>query len=208
MLSFFLSIFYGIIIKTNIYLTFPHLLRISYPFQLLIGPLLYMYTITISGTQNSKKRAQYLHFIPFVITVVLMIPYYRLPGDFKIYLVSNSEEIENTYPAFILSIFILVQLWVYMIKTYFIVRKHQKQLKYSYSNLSKINLNWIKNVVYQISIIFIVILIIILIKKFMFNAWTDKLSYLDTRIVPIMVSISVYIAGYRAINQREILEQQ
>lgn len=68
-------IFGGVMRSQNYVFDFPHLSRIHDPFAFLAGPLFYLYLKTIiKKTSFSKKN--FLHFIPFGICVVYLLPYY------------------------------------------------------------------------------------------------------------------------------------
>lgn len=77
-LVFVISIFlFGAVLRTTSYdLVLPHLSRIHDPFTFLVSPLLFLYLKTLITKNASFSKKNFLHFIPFGICVVYLIPYY------------------------------------------------------------------------------------------------------------------------------------
>jgi AraC-like DNA-binding protein len=86
----------GGVVRTMHYdFVYPHLSRIHDPFPFLAIPLLYLYikTLTAKGCGFSKK--EYIHFIPFILCVLYLIPYYfKSRGDKLQFMIS-----EYYYPS-------------------------------------------------------------------------------------------------------------
>lgn len=198
------SIFFGILIKTNLYLYAPHLLWTGYPFQLLFGPFLFLY-IKRQVNPEKKLSMELIHFIPFVLIILLMAPYFKLSGAEKIYLAKHPEELKPILPVLWLNIATQIQIWIYIVVIWKTLNRHEKSVKQNYSNISKVNLKWIRDILYQIGVIFIVLSLIIVIRLLFPDLWSYFGEYLDQRIIPILVSIAIYRAGYKALTQLEIL---
>ena len=74
----------GVSLKTSPYiLAFPHLSKIHQPFYFLGAPLLYLYTRALLSREPKFDRRDLLHFIPFGLCAVYMLPYYLKGGAGK-----------------------------------------------------------------------------------------------------------------------------
>jgi AraC-like DNA-binding protein len=71
-----ITIFGGVMRTTNYVFNFPHLSRVHDPFPFLAGPLLYLYLKIVISRTTDLGRKSFLHFIPAVLCVVYLLPYY------------------------------------------------------------------------------------------------------------------------------------
>lgn len=62
---------------------YPHMYRMSLPFSLLYGPLLYFYFKRITQQYRFKKR-DLLHLIPTLLLLLYVVPIYLLPAEDKL----------------------------------------------------------------------------------------------------------------------------
>ena len=74
------------IYATGKYVTFPFLLGLEIPLPLLHGPLLFLYTVALTN-QEHNKNINTLHFIPFVLALLSLLPFFVLsfPQKIKVY---------------------------------------------------------------------------------------------------------------------------
>lgn len=68
----------------GLYETLPHALLVTFPLPLIIGPLLYAYARTTTGTQPLSRRNVALHALPFVLVILGFLPFYLQPGGAKL----------------------------------------------------------------------------------------------------------------------------
>lgn len=61
---------------------FPHLAELSSQFPFLLGPLMWLYLRTIY-TGNKIKYPDWLHFVPFFVAMLLLMPWYLLDAAGK-----------------------------------------------------------------------------------------------------------------------------
>lgn len=62
---------------------YPHMYRMSLPFSLLYGPLLYFYFKRITQQYRFKKR-DLLHLVPTILLLLYVVPIYLLPAEDKL----------------------------------------------------------------------------------------------------------------------------
>jgi len=73
----------------------PHLLATSTPVLYLLGPLFYLYIRSILNNEFSLRWKPALHFAPFIVCVLTIIPFYINSAEYKIYYIQQS----NTGPV-------------------------------------------------------------------------------------------------------------
>ena len=79
--SFF--IFHVCVNISNYEFVYPHAYRMSLPFSLLYGPLLYFYFKRITEQYRFKKR-DLLHLVPTLLLLIYVVPIYLLPEEEKL----------------------------------------------------------------------------------------------------------------------------
>ncbi len=62
----------------------PHLIAMFVPLFLLLGPLYYFYVKTMIVVEYKFKKIDLIHFAPALICLIMLIPYFILPGEVKI----------------------------------------------------------------------------------------------------------------------------
>ncbi|MDX1672196.1 MAG: helix-turn-helix domain-containing protein [Balneolaceae bacterium] len=70
---------------------FPHLLATSTPFIYLLGPLFYLYVRSVLKRYTVFRRKTLIHFLPFIICILTIIPFYLEPESFKIAYLRQAE---------------------------------------------------------------------------------------------------------------------
>ncbi len=135
---------------------YPVLLGWLFPMPLLHWPFLYLYISSLT----SKNRLNYtflLHFLPFVASFALLANYFFLPADTKIQIYKNEGKGFETQVA-VIFIEILISATVYITLSILKVWKYKKSFKNEFSNIEKINLQWLQFTILGMIGIFLVVL--------------------------------------------------
>src|SRR5436190_11048889 len=74
----------AVLLTTNYVFAYPHLSRLHQPFVFLAAPLLFLYVRELTAREQKFERKDFLHFIPFVVCLVYLLPYYLQTGSQKI----------------------------------------------------------------------------------------------------------------------------
>ncbi|MBX2895763.1 MAG: AraC family transcriptional regulator [Cyclobacteriaceae bacterium] len=139
--------------KGNFY--FPYLLGLEIPIPLLHGPLLFLYTTSLTS-KRILKRKDLFHFIPYLIAQFSLIPFQIKTVAEKIF-VYNNEGIGYTLQTTIIFISILTSGIIYTILSIRVLQMHKKKIKENYSYTEKINLQWLFNLIVGLSCIWLVV---------------------------------------------------
>lgn len=149
-----LVLFYLFITKD--YTEFPYLLGVEKGLPLIHGPFLYLYTLALTNVRNTSK-ASLLHFAPVVIVYTLMTPFFLLSAEKKIY-VYNHEGAGYEWLTHIILPAIIISGVVYVMLSFYLLRKHKENIENQFSDTEKISLNWLRYLIYGTSVIWIIII--------------------------------------------------
>lgn len=172
----------------NDFASFPFLLGFELPMPLLQGPFLYLYTSALTN-QNQNKKYSLLHFLPFLIAVLVLLPFFILPFQEKLNVFQNEGK---GYENLILILYctILLSGIVYALLSLQKLSKHQKNISNQFSFNEKINLRWLQYLILGSSII-----------------WLVVIFYEDEHIFSVVVFYLIFI-GYFGIKQVGIFTNQ
>ncbi|WP_337967707.1 helix-turn-helix domain-containing protein [uncultured Flavobacterium sp.] len=140
----------------NDYSDFPFLLGLELPMPLVQGPFLFLYTSTLTN-QNRHKKYNLLHFIPFIIAILVLLPFYTLPFDEKINIFNNQGK---GYEVLITILYaaVLFSGIIYALLSLQKLSKHRKNINNQFSFTEEINLAWLRYLIIGSSIIWLVVI--------------------------------------------------
>ncbi len=137
-----LTLFWGIIVATfalqseGMYIQYPHLLRVFSQLLYLIFPLLYLQVKYLISEHNKFDRADLIHFIPWLIVILLNSDFYLSGGAEKL-LLNQNETLYYNVLKIISDEVIAIQGVVYSILSLKILSKYERKIKNYQSNIDK-----------------------------------------------------------------------
>lgn len=149
-----LVLFYLNVTKKN--LEYPFLLGLEIPIPLLHGPFLFLYTLALTNQIKNKKVAL-LHFAPFVLAVLSLLPFFVLSSPQKI-IVYQSEGADYELLMAVVYSGILVSGVLYTGMSLLKLEKHRGAIVEQFSFTEKINLRWLSYLVAGSSIIWVIVI--------------------------------------------------
>jgi AraC-like DNA-binding protein len=136
---------------------YPYLLGWSFPLPLLQWPFLYLYVLSLTSIEPFRTK-MFLHFLPFILSILLFSKYLFLPNETKIDIynmngVGYETEMNINLIAIILSaiaytILSSLQLW-----------KHKQNINSEFSYTDKITLNWLLYLIIGMTCLLLIILL-------------------------------------------------
>ena len=199
-LSFTISIFlFGALLRTTSYdSTMPHLSRIHDPFSFLFSPLLFLYINTLIGKKTSFSRRNFLHFVPFAVCIVYLIPYFFQSTETKLQSIID----EHQHPGLGLwyyarSAVIIVQSLVYLSLSVLTVGQYFRRIK---MGAVQINLAVMTQVRFLVISVLTIWILGVLRYAFDHTSQTNLL-------VPILAAAMVYGLGYISLKNPEVLSE-
>ncbi|NVN95398.1 MAG: AraC family transcriptional regulator [Bacteroidetes bacterium] len=146
-------------------------------------PIVYFISVVFFTNPNYRFHKTYQKYLilPIIFLILLLLQ--------KLYDLENS----NIFQLLIIGI-ILIQVLFYSIKSYLLIRKHQKKILVLFSNTSEINLNWLEYIILSI----LSISIIISVYNLFFNPLTLNV-YMNVTFL-----ILIYVIAYNSLKQKDI----
>ncbi len=201
-----LSCFFYSFNNLDFYLNYPHLIRIDWGIPLLFGPLIYLYTLSLTNSSKKWSNNHYVHFIPYLANLVILAPFFLGSSEDKIQVldyftaaITNGTD-HYYYYNFILRIAISIIGLSYSIASINLVKTYTDNLLNEYSDIQKIKLDWLRLLLFYylfLSIIFIVISFLI---------FGDRYLQLDYNVYYfILVFVLIYALSYKALSHPQIV---
>lgn len=169
---------------------YPHILGVTAPLPLIHGPFLLLYVISLIGNLKSLNRLLLLHFVPALSYYLALTPKFMLSAQEKLRFVF--EELPSNPPIYmdIYSMLINISGPVYIIWSLFLLKRHHKNIVDNFSDLEKISLKWLRNLIIGMAIIWFAVLVS--------NIMDDKEG---SNLVFGAVTLFIFLVGYFGIRQ-------
>ncbi|HLO43167.1 MAG TPA: helix-turn-helix domain-containing protein [Leadbetterella sp.] len=137
---------------------FPYLIFAALGLRFLWGPFLFFFVKSAIGHDTKKDI---LHYIPFLLVFAYLIfQTFLLSKNDLGNLVTQKETLFNKYKSFNFAIYF--QNVAYILACILTVFKYQSDIQKQYSNLEKIKLNWLFNILIVLALVHFMIPIIFL----------------------------------------------
>jgi len=187
----------------------PHLLQLLAPIDLLYGPLIYLYVLQLTGGNDAPDMpARYWHFLPALAAFLLLLPFFVLEGTDKLQLTEDLRKgaaIDENIPRVALiqislSVFILgtiVQLGGYLALSIKRLMQHSTNIKNQFSDIDRINLAWLRNLLLGLAAIFLL---------YLGDQFFPDLFGMNVLgdLVTVMLVVLIYAMGYLGLRQPAI----
>jgi AraC-like DNA-binding protein len=174
----------------------------TYPVPFLYGPIFYLYTKLLTKKIEKVGLINLLHFIPFAVGYFSLLPFYLMSVAERLKFVEmmirgNDPLIYSIYEAFI-----PVQGIIYTVLTVRLVVDYNKSIKDRFSNIEKINLEWLKYLVYGMIICWFFASLSKAVDLIYYNENNLEIA------LHLAISILIYSIGYMGLKQPEIFVKQ
>jgi len=187
-----------ILSNTNEILHYPHLIRTYRPIFILACPVIYFYCKALTTPGFRFTYIDSLHLVPFGMYTAIMLPFFFSDPATKIASLSLKP--------FTLSWVIERGIWVtvfffYFGFSYWTIQHHQQHIKDIFSNLEKVKLNWLRNLLLAFGVIWVTALL-------RFLTAHGKVGYENKFIVPFLLCLIIFLIGWYALRQPEIFSDR
>jgi AraC-like DNA-binding protein len=181
---------------TQFVVLFPHLRKIQQPFYYLGAPLLFLYIRVLISRKSVLQKKDLLHFIPFGLCVLYMMPYFLQSSDAKLNLIS----IFNGRPWYIVkSAVLLFQFLIYLILIVSTIVAYSRRVKNRTSPADKA-------ILFQVRFL-VMTFLALWVFGFLHYILTIRYPFYDNAvtalIVPVGLSAIVYALGYIGLRKPE-----
>jgi AraC-like DNA-binding protein len=122
---------------------FPALIGLDYPAGFLYGPLFYLYVRTLTEPRKKPRRRDLLHFLPFALLVLYLVPFYALSGAEKWALLQAPDA--RLRALAVVNPLKLVHGLAYVVAVVARLRRHRRRVVETFSSTEHVTLNWLRN---------------------------------------------------------------
>ncbi len=183
--------------------TYTFLLGLNTPFPLLHGPLLFLYAKALTSNKIQMDKVDYLHFLPAILITLRMIPFFLLAGAEKLQFTNGIEEQRNLLMTVVLYSYMISGI-TYITLSLLVLRRHRKNLKAKFSYTDQINLNWLRNLIIGM----IIVWSIVIIGHTLDDAFGMNIKDEVDNLIFISLSLFILMIGYFGIKQTWIFSGQ
>jgi len=180
------------------YKDYPWFMGVTYSVAYLYGPIFYLYVKFLTKKIERVKIINLLHLVPFILGYLLLIPIYNLPMPERIKYVEQMIAGQHPIIYGIYQDIIPVQGVIYTAFTIFVVLEYNKRIKERFSNIEKINLDWLKYLTLGMIVCWSISAISTLV-NFILPKQTSIIVALHAA-----MSVLIYSIGYLGLRQPEI----
>ena len=174
------------LVTSNYVFVYPHLSMLHQPFAFLGGPLIYLYIRTLISNQ-AVTRKDAVHFIPFTLCVLYLLPYYlqgRAAKLTALYAEFNQTTQGSWYYA--RSSAFVVQVLFYLILIVALLIAYSRRASAGERELNKLNLFKVRFVAIGAAVLWIGAIV-----RLVFDDTSDT-----NLLVPLGASLLAYAMGY------------
>lgn len=150
----------------------------------IFGPLIYFYTVALTNKSFTLKWKHAAHLLPTLFGFII---------DFLFIEMNAPEKLHKLFTGIIIGL-VVAQLSLCLFFSFKALGKHSEELKKSFSSIEKINLDWLRFLI-SAQIIIWPIALVVEILAHNHDAWN---------FIWILVSIFIYIMGYKGLKQPAI----
>lgn len=190
---------------TGITLQYPIFIAITYPLLFCIGPLYYIYCRCLLDKSYKTTFKTILHFLPSLIVLLLMMPFYSMSGEAKINFMSGLAQggiMKIPTGQLVFMGVHVAQTVAYVFASFKFIGKKKEALKDFFSNVFVVKkIEWLNVFSLYFSIYLLLYFIVVVLLTFI-NSYQVQLDY----VLLLITSISIYAIGYSAISNPEILK--
>ncbi|ASK28906.1 AraC family transcriptional regulator [Chryseobacterium sp. T16E-39] len=188
------------------YIQAPYLLGLEIPLPLIHGPMLFLYILNLSG-QGRNPYLQMLHFLPALAVYLILWNFFMLSPKEKMVIYENGGMIYKGLRKGI-SMLVYISGISYVTLSLLSLQKYKKKISRQYSNIEKINLNWVYYLIIGISIVWASLILkndtITFTSVVLFVLFTAYFGITKAGILNLPELKTEYIENEKIINETEV----
>jgi AraC-like DNA-binding protein len=172
---------------------YPLFTGLANPFPAIHGPFLYLYTIYYSREKQQFRWFDSLHFLPALL--IYMYEFFLGDMETKIEFINDMDSVEPSSNFFLY--LTVISGVVYVTMSLLALKKYKSLITKNFSNVERISLNWLRNLIFGLAGIWIVVILIHLI-----TGLVQPSIHLEENIfIYSAVSLFILLLGYYGIKQ-------
>jgi AraC-like DNA-binding protein len=183
----------------------PFLIGVVWPLNLLFAPLIYGYVLHMCGRVPGRPFS--LHYIPAIISLTLLIPFYLMGSDEKtayFFEEANSPPIYTWVmgPGLLFTVYMsILQPPCYLIASIRSLKRYKAKLTSEYSYSEKISLSWL----YYLVLGFVAVWGVFSFDSLYGDVYS--LGFILSGATHVLLAVLIYIMSFFALGQDAIFRQ-
>ena len=138
-----ISNFISFRLQEYVIIYFPHLFYVGSSFTLLWGPILYLYTKSLTHKNFKLKSLDLLHILPFFVHFIYSTFNFHLnSAETKRMLISSNSAFPPEFHL-LSNIYLHVSILIYTIMAFWLIWNYQSSIKDAISSIEKVKLSWL-----------------------------------------------------------------
>ena len=190
---------------SGITLKYPIVIASTYPLLFCFGPFYYFYCHHLLDKNYKVSIKSILHFIPALLVLLMMLPFYAMNENQKINFIQNLESNGNLIIPTEQLVFMAIhvaQTVIYIYAAYkFIAKKKQELKEFSSDVLVVKKIDWLNTFSLYFAIYLTLYFLLVIALTFI-NSYQVQIDY----VMLLITSLSLYAIGYSAIQSPEIFK--
>lgn len=134
-------------LQTRYYVYAPKLAALSWAMDFLYGPLIYVYSRTLTSCDNRPVKHRLMHWLPAVafFPVILVLWQSHNTEQFNGYLFNLSHQVYLEGTDIVQTFLSLISVLTYMILSLQLLHRHGRNIQAQFSYREKFSLHWLRN---------------------------------------------------------------
>lgn len=179
---------------TGISIKYPYLLGLSICFPLFHGPFLYIYTYYLTSKKQVFNRWQLLNFLPIILGNIYLMPFFIKNTPEKLIVFDELNRYPNIF-RIIINYLSVISGNTYIILSFARLQYFKKLINENFSYTEKININWLRYIIWSMAGIWIVVTVVFSIQLFAItNIRIDVFIYS-------VITLAVITVGFFGVKQ-------
>jgi AraC-like DNA-binding protein len=182
----------AVLLSTNYVFAFPHLSRLHQPVVFLTAPLLFLYIRELTAREQKLEKRDLLHFIPFALCLIYLLPYYLKSRGAKIQILV-SEYVQPTFGQwyYVRSAMLIAQVLVYLVMIFITIVNYSRSAEQRESQGDKAVLFEVRFFVIATTILWLAVVL------------RYAIPTMPNLLVPLGASLLIYAMGYLQLRRPE-----
>lgn len=185
-----LNLLFFYLVYSELIYDYPHIIGLNFPIPLLHGVFLYLYVSSVTNNFPRSKLVLFLHFLPAILCLLYLIPFFGLAAQEKIEIFRNQGKDYQLFQTLVI-IGIMFSGVIYVIWSSLLLRRHKKRIRDQFSDVENIDLNWLQFLTIGLGLI-----------------WVLVIFTQDDNIIFTGVSIFIILIGVFGIRQKNIFNEE
>ena len=194
----FVTVLLDLFLESGVFPHYQDVVGTLWPVSLLVGPLFWWYTRSLTDESFVFRRHELRHLIPALIVFILFLPFTLLQAQ-----IENYAQFEYQNAPIIIWLFLLLSIiflvmiihpGIYVISSLRSIRRYNRQLSETFSFDEEINLRWLNN----LALIFLVIWVSFFFSELLTASFFEEIFDLLLNMSIVAITFAI---GYFATRQ-------